>query len=461
MSKTKSWRNCKSIDKTYLIFILILIGFLLFKLNQLNYYHLAIWDESVYIGIGKYLYSGGEVGLLEDIRPIGLPLILGLLWKLGFNILKTGELVSILFGTGSIIMTYLVGKKLFNKKTGIICAVLLAFTPVFVYFSSFALTGIPSMFFSLIAIYSYLDKKYFYSGIFSGISFLIRYPQGIIFGSLIILSIKNLKTTKKIIFGFLCIVIPLLIYNQIMYENFLQPFLSASAHQNNEVNSVIDSSILSKIYNLLYYAIELIKQNFLSLFFFISIFFYIKKKEKFILLPILYLLYFTLISNKQIRFSIVFLPLIYIFAINYLLEIIKKIPLKHVLLISLICISLIYPLISIQKDTKLRGTYIPEIDDYYQFIKNKQFQTKILSTDPTPVAYADINLIPAYSSVEDFNIEYQKYENNSAIIYTTNYYPCFNKKCNEQKINQIHKISKNRNLVYNESYFGQNYYIFS
>ena len=32
------------------------------------------WDESVYVGIGKYFASGGAVGLYEPIRPPGLPL---------------------------------------------------------------------------------------------------------------------------------------------------------------------------------------------------------------------------------------------------------------------------------------------------------------------------------------------------------------------------------------------------
>ena len=460
MSKNRFWKARKNLDKTYLFFILVFFGFFMFKLYQSHYYHLTIWDESVYIGIGKYLYSGGEVGLLEDIRPIGLPLILGLFWRLGFNILKTGEIISILFGTGSIIMTYLLGKKLYNKNTGMISAVLLAFSPVFFYFSSFALTSIPSLFFSLAAIYLFKEKKYFFSGLFCGITFLIRYPQGLLFASLVLLSIKNFKDVKKIVLGFLCIVIPLLLYNLFMYGNFLQPFISASTHQSNEVNSVLDSSILSKVHNFLYYFIELLKQNILSVFFFISILFYIKKKEKFIIIPFLYLIYFTLINNKQTRFSIVFIPLIYIFSINYLLIKLKRFKTKDIIII-LVLSSLIYPTILIYQDTKLRGEYVPQINDYYQFIINQQFETKILTTDPTPIAYSDIKLIPAYSSVEDFDIDFGKYTGSNVIIYTSEYYPCFNELCYKKKLTQIKKISTNRSLIFNESYFGQDYLIYS
>jgi hypothetical protein len=40
------------------------------------------WDESVYVGLGKYLYSNGASGIYEPFRPILLPLVLGALWKL-------------------------------------------------------------------------------------------------------------------------------------------------------------------------------------------------------------------------------------------------------------------------------------------------------------------------------------------------------------------------------------------
>ena len=55
--------------------------FLIFKLSLLFTYHDTRWDESVYMGMGKYIYSNGQIGLWEDIRPIVLPLILGLFWK--------------------------------------------------------------------------------------------------------------------------------------------------------------------------------------------------------------------------------------------------------------------------------------------------------------------------------------------------------------------------------------------
>ena len=37
------------------------------------------WDSAVYLGMGKHIYSLGEVGLWESSRPLIWPLILGFL----------------------------------------------------------------------------------------------------------------------------------------------------------------------------------------------------------------------------------------------------------------------------------------------------------------------------------------------------------------------------------------------
>ena len=39
---------------------------------------LILWDEAVYIGIGKYIMTNGAFGIYESFRPIPLAIILGI-----------------------------------------------------------------------------------------------------------------------------------------------------------------------------------------------------------------------------------------------------------------------------------------------------------------------------------------------------------------------------------------------
>ena len=54
-------------------------------------YHELWWDSAVYIGMGKFIFSGGQLGLWEHLRPLMWPSFIGFLWKLGFNPVIAGR----------------------------------------------------------------------------------------------------------------------------------------------------------------------------------------------------------------------------------------------------------------------------------------------------------------------------------------------------------------------------------
>ncbi|MEM4638063.1 MAG: hypothetical protein QXK76_03535, partial [Candidatus Woesearchaeota archaeon] len=114
-------------EKIWLI-ILIFIILKIFTINS-ELYKTPLWDETVYLGMGKYLYSYGNSGLWESIRPIGLPIITGLMWTIGEQILFT-KILLIIFSSLLIYITYLLSLSLSsNKKTSIISVTLLLITP--------------------------------------------------------------------------------------------------------------------------------------------------------------------------------------------------------------------------------------------------------------------------------------------------------------------------------------------
>src|SRR3989338_8538323 len=120
------------------------------------FYQDVWWDSAVYIGMGKYIFSYGKAGLWEESRPLVLPFMLGLGWKLGFDVVIFGRTLSIIFSVLIILMTYVIGTKLFSDRAGLIAALFAALSFTFVFFSANILTEVPSTLFLLLAFYFFL-----------------------------------------------------------------------------------------------------------------------------------------------------------------------------------------------------------------------------------------------------------------------------------------------------------------
>ena len=178
-------QNIKQFFKTHGLIILIVSLFVGTNLLYAQKFHNVIWDEAVYLGIGKYLYSFGTVGLWEMIRPIGMPLIIGLFWKLGLPYVFMAELTEIGFSAGVIILTYLITKEFADDFAAATAAFIMAITPVFFLYTGYVLTGIPSTFFILLAFYLFLKDKLAPAGVAAGLASLFRFPQGLFFGSFV------------------------------------------------------------------------------------------------------------------------------------------------------------------------------------------------------------------------------------------------------------------------------------
>ena len=138
---------------------IILLVFLIVRIRFMLTYHLPWWDEGVYIGLGKYLFSSGQIGLLEASRPFLLSSFLGLGWRLGFDPLIFGQVLSTIFLLGTLSLVYLITKKLTNRYMATLCTFFIALLPEFFLNSTRILTSIPSTCFTLLAIYLFMTNK--------------------------------------------------------------------------------------------------------------------------------------------------------------------------------------------------------------------------------------------------------------------------------------------------------------
>lgn len=457
----------KAIKKNYEI-LLVLLFFSILSFIKILKNPLPLWDEAVYIGMGKSLYSLGKSGIWEIIRPILLPLFLGGIWKLKLNTLLFSRILGLLFSLGNILLVYLISKKLFNKQIAILSSVLLALTPFFINYSAKILTTIPSTFFTLLAVYFFINNRLVLSGIFSSLAFLFRFPQGlIVLPMLLTLSIKKtsfLKKSKIYLSSFLLVLTPFLLFNYFIYKDnvskiyhaILRPFILAQVHQ------------YSPYYNhsIFYYPITIFKENYFLIFSLLALFYFFKnkqykdpKKTLIFLIPIIYLLYFTYITNKQLRFSLSFLPYLTIISAYAIYELIKKknyLP-KTVILIAFVLLMLT----NIYIELPISPYRSPIEEEFYKYFHNNPIKGTVLTTDPVPVVYIDNKLQGFYDPEDNPEKAYERLKSEAiAIIYTPRSFPCLTKECEAEKEKLFQKMKEENELVFHKQYWEEDYYIF-
>jgi len=489
MKKSIADKFKKVLKRHYLIIILVVLFFII-KLVYLSKAHNVIWDEAVYLGIGKYIYSFGKLGFWEIIRPIGFPLVLGLIWKSGLNYVFFSEILAVMFAVGNILLTYLIGVTLVNRRVGFVSALILSMTSVFFLYTNYILTGIPSTFFILLGIYVYLKKKnIFLAGVFCGIGTIFRFPQLVIlfvFGAMLFFSLfkrqkEFFKKGISFITGVFLVHLPYFIFNFIIYNKetsriyhaLFRPWILAFSHQSNPAESIVIGTIWLQLYNLFYYVIHLLIQNTLFVFLIPGIIFILRnkplRKKGFNLLLwafFLFLLYFTIISNKQVRFLLVLLPFASLLAGYgfYYSFLHSKKDRVRIFIVILVIISFAGVIPRNASYYEWRVTEeLPIVSDYYKFFEGKDVKGPILTTDPVPVVYVDAKFIPFYFSVDlAYKLYIQNREDAYAIIFSPESFYCAegDPDCRSDLKNLVKHIETDNDEIFSEIYRDRAYYIY-
>ncbi len=118
-------------------FSLIIILFLALILRLINLNQSLWWDEAINVvyAQGSNFWWFVTKYPLGDFHPPGYFVILWI-WGHLFNFSEISvRLPSIIFGVLTIYLTYLIGKELFGKKTGLVAALFLAVAPLHIYYS--------------------------------------------------------------------------------------------------------------------------------------------------------------------------------------------------------------------------------------------------------------------------------------------------------------------------------------
>ncbi|MDD4877867.1 MAG: glycosyltransferase family 39 protein [Candidatus Nanoarchaeia archaeon] len=438
------------INKIYPILVLAFALQLIFLFKE----HAMWWDSSVYLGMGHYIYSLGEAGIWEHIRPLVFPLMLGFFWKLGLNDIFIGYLLGMAFSIGSILLAYLIGKKLFSEEAGEIAALMLALTPVFLESTFRIMTEIPSVFFALLALYFYIEKKPFASGIFAGIAFLTKFPQALVIAIIGIAFMRKWKNAGKFALGALCFIVPYLVFNWFMYGN---PSVFADA------DAIIKNSGAWLFSGPVYYYLQgILKQNPLYILSAVGIYACVRERKYIIpALAIAFFAYFTYHVHKEIRFMLLMLPYFAILASAG----IKKMFKQRWIFWAVFVIASISFASQLPEEPVLGEAH----DGYMKFLEEKEITGEVLVAYPQINLYSQKAVTPMYYMVFNAelaqkwidylnnpnNVQYALVDNCSLVCHPQNDLKC------EEKREGLMSLLKNKfSTAYNEKDNSCEYWVF-
>ncbi len=454
-------------DRDYLVAVSVCLLFALTQLPIIGSSFL-MWDESAYIGMGKHIFSHGNSGLWEPIRPLLFPFFLGFLWKIGAS-LFTFRIFAVAMAAGVIIATYLLSRRIMSPAFSSAAALMLAFSPIFFSNSSLVLTDVPSAFLALMAAYFFLRDKFTLAGIFASAAFMARFPHFLVLAAMVAVLFMERRhgQIKSLLAPFAIAMAGFLAINTVIYRDILSavlPFTSAIQHQGNLVYSV------TGIEGIFYYLNVTAQNSFLLLFFLPGAFFLFREKRKeslFAIAGLFYLAYFTVIPNKQERFIIAFLPFLCILSAFWMSRsflFVRKawVPAKVAFSLSfgfLVVAAAISAAYTDYGHFKWLGTQQnAEVQQLYSSIPNGT----ILTTDPRIAVYSDSRILTFYDNPDNSQSEYRMLRPQSGyIIYTPDYYPCgkFGKECEGKKLLLQARILSENKLVENRTINHSNYYL--
>jgi hypothetical protein len=343
-------------------------------------------------------------------------LIIGAGWFFKINIVLFSRILTFLLSIVSIMLVFLVAKKIFSYRTAVFSAIIWSFSQIFFYLGFHEYTEIPAVTLALAAVLAFVCGRGFIAGILLSLAFLMKFPAGTLLAVFVlcVLLQKNWKRLLAVSAGFLVPAVPFFIFNQMMYGSILLPILEA----HRSIVQVVGCNILR--YKPWYqYFGWVIFDNVLNIFALWGIAATLKNWKKQYVLPlfsvIIPLAYFSLLHCRDYRYLVVFLPFVVLFsgkgidAFVEWLENFKKIG-KYafpVAVIVVFAVSAVHGIIFYQHN-ELRNPD-PAAERYYTWLETRHIDGEIWSANPTVAAYTDqrINKIyyPVYGqeTATDFN----------------------------------------------------------
>ena len=223
----------------YVIIVIILAIIIRFSLISI---YTVSGDACWHFSVSKFIVNNMQIPLSEPLgrdEPFWAPPLFHIIASLFSSILSVFgssfglKLISPLFGSMSLIVSYLLLKKFLNEKALFYSILFLSFIPIFIDYSILGYMESMLTFFVLLSIYLALNNKFFLSGIAAGLSILTKYNGLFVIPVLLFIAYKYCKNKKLLLRSALIIIIipgiiglPWFIRNWFLLGNPIWPFLN-------------------------------------------------------------------------------------------------------------------------------------------------------------------------------------------------------------------------------------------
>jgi len=218
------YSKTRSLDKYS---ILISVVFFI-VIAYVTFFHHDYWtngDYVIYSNLGENILSGNGQNVKILNAGIGGPVFYASINSLTGDAFLNAKLISLLAGTGIVVVSYFLIKNIFNAKIALLGQLFVVFTPRIGILSLQTLNEIIPIFL-IFSSFFFITKKNInlkhiaMVGILLGIAFTFRYQSGLILVAFIIfLLIRNKKVKKNLLSAGLLVIIfsiiisPMLLYN--------------------------------------------------------------------------------------------------------------------------------------------------------------------------------------------------------------------------------------------------------
>ena len=369
----------KSKDYYTKLAILIIVLGVIIRVALIFLYHPS-GDACWHLSVSRFIAINLKIPLLEPLgrevfwEPPMFHIIAAAFYKL-FGVFGAYaaefslKLISPIFGSLSLIVTFLIVNEFFGKKTAFYSIIFAAFLPINIFYGTIAYTESLMTFFVLLSLYLIIKERYILGAIAFGVSLLSKYNAVFTLPLIIYFMYKNEKPReffkKFFVFGIIVALIffPWVARNYVSLHNPLWPFFtsvfggyeSAETFKGNDISSLLNISNLFTLYlgifgvpegnyqNIFFFKIPFIHLFFAvwlsaTILFLVPVIFYGRKKNLASKINMLLLLWFVphlllvmlYIINTSIAYSRLLVPVVPLFSAMwglgfiYLLDKIKK-----------------------------------------------------------------------------------------------------------------------------------------
>lgn len=228
-------------EEIFLIFILILA--LILRTSTIDYLieYFILWDEVAVGGPAYRIVLTGDLNPHFFLYPSFHVYLMSFLIFLAQTIypaiensslLLIGRSASVLFGCATVIVIYLIGKELFNKKVGLIAALFISLNSLHIYLSQLMKTDAAVIFWVLLAFLFAVKimrrglwRDYLYCGIISGIATATKYNFFPLIPAIIAHILYSLPTKEKYLITLKDRKIILLLFSSVVIFIITSPYV--------------------------------------------------------------------------------------------------------------------------------------------------------------------------------------------------------------------------------------------